>query len=187
MAAKDNVGEQFIDVFHRSHSSTPPHEADGEDYLLNSTGGSFEEYKHFKEFNPGGNLIFTGTRKAADDIHDSEKRPYLHKYQVPTSMVRPETFADDMSDTNVEPFRDWGDTTPGELWETTPVQTHLVTPDSVVGFRNLFEDFAKISHVIHKGSVTSGKIKYLGMEESKVNKKPLSRADKYLSDQFFPH
>lgn len=186
MAAKDNIGEQFIDVFHRSHSDTPPHEMGGEEYLL-SKGGSFEDYRHFKEVNPGGSLIFTGTRKAADDVYDSEKRPYLHKYQIPTSMIRPETFADDMADTNVEPFREWGDTTPGELWETIPVPTHLVTPDSVVGYRNLFEDFAKISHIIHKDSVTSGKIKYLGVEESKVNRKPLSRADKSFSDQFFPH
>lgn len=181
MAAKNSLGNQFIDVFHRSYSSVPPHEVSGEEYL-NPSGNKSKsmDLEHLKTTNPKGDLIFTGTRKAADEMYDADRRPYLHKYQIPAAMVRPETFADDISVENVEPARQWGDTTPGELWETTPVQTDLVTPGSAVKYRNVLEDFANISHVIHKGSVASGKVKYLGMEETPSPNKRITRSESFF-------
>lgn len=176
MAAKDNMGEQFIDVFHRSRSHIPPHDTSGHEYFYENFENRPEaELEHFERVNPEGDYIFTGTRKAANAIMDSEPRPYLHKYRIPSSMVRQETFADDMLKPNATPVRPfpkfnektqtWDDGPPYELWETLPAPTELVTPDSVIKYRNNIEDYGNLSHVIHKQSVKSGKIKYLGMEE----------------------
>lgn len=176
MAAKDNVSEQFIDVFHRSRDATPPHEVSGEDYFYNEfEDRPYRDLRHFEKINPEGDLIFTGTRQAANALSDNNARPYLHKYRIPASMVRPETFADDMAPPNSTPARPWGkfnektkqwdDGPQYELWETTPAQTHLVTPNSVVRYRNNVEDYGNLSHIIHKQAVRSGKIQYVGMEE----------------------
>lgn len=168
MAAKDNISNQFIDVFHSSRIDTPPHEISSDEYFENEFHDE-SDLLHAESGNPDGDFIFTGTRDSATDrslTDDYDRRSYLHKYRIPASMVRPETFADDMAPNNIEPVRDHLETgTVHELWETTPAQTHLVTPDSVVRYRNRHEDIGSISHIIHKQSVKPGKIKYLGMEK----------------------
>jgi hypothetical protein len=155
MSAKNSLGDQFIRVFHSSIDETPVHLMDSAEYL-----GYIKGTQVFKS-NPRGNLIFAGTENAAR----SRIRPYIHKYDIPVSMIRPEIWGDDMKFPD-DPIYAWGKNgEPPQLWETLPADTSLVTPHSVLQFRNAVEDYGSISHVFHKNSVNNRLIRYAGMEK----------------------
>lgn len=175
MSAKDNMGEQFIDVFHSSHSPTPPHDRPAYNYfdeLLHkaNTIGMYSDFEHMEKNNPEGDVIFTGSKEAAKERAKNddwwESRTYMHRYKVPESMVRPETWADDMAQPNTTPVHAGASEKPQhELFETHPAPLELVTPESAIKFVNQFEDYGGLSYAIHKGAIKSGKIKYMGMRK----------------------
>lgn len=154
MSAADNLhNDQFIDVFHSSIDEVPPHMIDPSNWLadrMNKLPG-----------NEKGELLFAGTRKAAVSRIG---RDWLHSYRIPKSMIRPETWGDDMK-LPEDGIYTWSQTgEQPELFEMLPADTSLVNPKTAIKFRNAVEDYGSISHVFHKGSVHSGLIKYLGVE-----------------------
>lgn len=154
MSAADNLhNDQFIDVFHSSFDEVPPHMIAPSKFLaghLSNLPG-----------NEKGELLFAGTRRAAVS---RSSRDWLHSYRIPKSMIRPETWGDDLKDPKSGIYT-WSQTgEQPELFEMLPADTSLVNPKTVIKYRNSVEDSGSISHIFHKGSVHSGLIKYLGVE-----------------------
>lgn len=148
MAAKHNLGDQFIDIYHASERPDPPHTRSG------------------------GSPIFAGTREAALDRAAESDRQHIHHYRIPKRMVRPELWADDdypaHEDTGNVVHR-LADPPGATLWEGVPVSTTGLKQGEILQYRNHAEDVGSISYVFHKHDAEQGKIKYLGSENLNVS------------------
>jgi hypothetical protein len=156
MSAKNSLGDQFVRVFHSSDSPLPVHEQDSDDYAQ-----KIRKSGHLTQSNPQGRFIYAGTEAAAKSLIS---RNYIHKYDIPVSMVRPELWGDDMMQSGDTPLGLKSGEQP-ELWETQPADVSLVNPTSAIKFRNSVEDYGSISHIFHKDSVKNGLVRYAGMEK----------------------
>lgn len=148
MAAKDSLGDQFIDIYHASDSANPPH---------NSPRGRPP--------------IFAGTRDAALDRAAESDRTHIHKYRIPKKMIRPELWADDHFDTDgpQQIVHSFAGPRGATLWEGEPVRSTGLKQGDILQYRNHVEDIGSISYIFHKHDVGKrGKIKYLGSEELDV-------------------
>lgn len=143
MAASDNVQpDQFIRVFHSSFSRKPVHK-------LRSS------YTH-------GDAIFAGTR--ASSTGRGSWRPYTHVYDIPTSIIRPELWGDDLKVNNYSVYTRGKNNEPIGPFEHIPADPSLVDQNTAIKFRNGVEDRGSISHIFHKDSVKGGIVKYVGTE-----------------------
>lgn len=149
MTASEHLNpDLFLRVYHSSDLPIGPHERSSEKYAKGIAGGHI--------VNPGGKLVFAGTKEAAI----SRWRHYIHMYDIPKRMIRPEIFADDMSTPHKAIIFNTGQ--PNQLFESVPPQLDLVNIHNVLQFRNAVEDAGSISHIMHKSSITSGLIPYRG-------------------------
>jgi hypothetical protein len=160
--------DQFIDVFHSSYFEKPPHEMSVREIMKNRNMVP-SNYRENDLVDSMDRVVFAGTRAAAQS---RIARDYVHKYRIPTSMVRPELWGDDLSNkTGSKPFppTHHHPTPQAELFEMFPADINDVTPTEVIKYRNDVEDAGIISHIMSKEAIKNGTIQYLGMEPRKNN------------------
>lgn len=149
MAASNNLSKQFITVHHASESAVPPHRDTSDDR------------PH----------IFAGTEQAA--MHRAiiaGNRPYMHTYNIPKSMVRPEIWADDLAllGTGWNQVHDLAPDGMPQLFEGVQVDPNDLKQGEVMQYRNHYEDEGNISHIFHKGDVHSKGIMYRGVKATEA-------------------
>lgn len=148
MSATDNLGEQWVTMYHASHNRKPPH-----DRFANN---NLEEYT-----NSHPNVIHMGSLGAAKFFN----RRYIHKYEVPAEHIYPVTFGDEdafLAD------QDWHDSqgSPSEfgtvmkgkqtgLFETMAGDPQLAIQSKMaVPYRNATpEDLGGISYMVPKSLI----------------------------------
>lgn len=149
MAASDALNQDlFIRVYHASRFIDPPHTTTGSVYPLHA--GTLD-------------AAYERGRVAGDT------RRYIHAYDVPKSMIRPELWADPHRDYKDYIDKDTGYSTGGnyteeqtlkhripkqpELWESVPVTMHGPMPGKVFQYRNDHEDPGSISYMINTRNI----------------------------------
>lgn len=155
MAIKGNKGEQMRRVVHLSISSDPPHTVKHPDP---------KSYGDDRRFN--NEVIFAGGVEHLKPLAESDvldRRPYVHTYEVPESLISPETFADDTFPGQSK----WFHTHPkGELGSDLPASRQdAVTNKRVVKYTNAIEAAGKLSYIMPKSRIESGDIRYVGLTE----------------------
>jgi hypothetical protein len=177
-------GQQFaktqrdIEVYHGTPSMDAPHERPHP-----SWGANERHVKDQREYTEtrlasddrgdgwsdrawGDEVIFTGTREAAQTRLPSNRPGYLHKYIIPAHAISPVVYGDDDMD---DPELGGGPAPevkqPG-LWESLPLRRREVAKEGrVFQMRNSIEDAGSISHVIPKAKMGELGVRYAGREE----------------------
>lgn len=167
MAARDNLrDDQFTTLLHISQSDAPPHLVNPVPPNPNMPRSALDDARARNK------LLFT-----ADDtltLTDSQwmKRPFVHSYKVPKSLIMPVIHGDDTAPRGYrhhlgalpEGAPGLGPGGMRQLWEEHPlVPRDVVRSNLVMPFRNRFEgSWGNLSYAMPKKLARSGDIEYLG-------------------------
>lgn len=154
MAIKGNKGEQMRQVVHLSDSADPPH-------LVNHLMASiYDKETDDRKFT--NRVLFAADVKNVGELKETDLgRDYMHTYEVPESLVSPETFADDDRP-------DWSQRyvqgPQPELGSDLPARREdAVVNNRVVKYINAFEAPGGTSYIMPKSRIKSGDIRYTGV------------------------
>lgn len=158
MAARDSLNkDQMVRVLHFSEDRGAPH---SQDHFMKDI---YEQGTGDRRFT--NDVIFAGDSKDIYGLKTSfNDRGFIHVYDVPSTLVSPETFADD---DHPQESSNYIKGPQLELGNDLPARREdAVTNQRVVKFINSREARGGMSYILPKSKVDSGDIKYQGMVPS---------------------
>ena len=153
MAIKGNKGEQMRQVVHFSESAKPPHTVNHRYARLHEKDTGDRKFTN--------QVLFAGDLKDKDALKRDLSREYVHSYEIPESLISPETFGDDdfpsiSLDFIKGPQLELGNDLPAR-------REDAVVNNRVVKYINAGEARGGTSYIMPKSRIESGDIRYKGV------------------------
>ena len=153
MAIKGNKGEQMRQVVHFSESAKPPHAVNHPDAHIYNRGTDDRKFTN--------QVLFAGDLKNKDALEKDIYREYVHSYEIPESLISPETFGDDDAPSESLDFIKGPQL---ELGNDLPARREdAVVNNRVVQYINAREAPGGTSYIMPKSRIKSGDIRYTGV------------------------